>query len=131
MKRVFNICGARPNFMKIAPLVHAMQRSLKLRSTIVHTGQHYSPTLSDVFFEELRIPRPEISLEVGSLPRLEQIAIIGERFTPVVEQEAPNLILVVGDVNATVACARVARGLGAPVGHVGARVGSADMSRRE
>src|SRR5437879_9569741 len=91
MKRVFNICGARPNFMKIAPLVHAMQRSLKLRSTIVHTGQHYSPTLSDVFFEELRIPRPEISLEVGSLPRLEQIALIEERFTPRSEEHTSEL----------------------------------------
>src|SRR5438132_5640095 len=91
MKRVFNICGARPNFMKIAPLVHAMQRSSALRSTIVHTGQHYSATLSDVFFEELKIPRPEISLEVGSLPRVEQIALVEERFTPVVKQQAPNL----------------------------------------
>src|SRR2546430_7574048 len=124
MKRVFNICGARPNFMKIAPLVHAMQRSSELRSTIVHTGQHYSPTLSDVLFEELRIPRPEISLEVGSLPRVEQIALIEERFAPVVEQEAPNLILVVGDVNSTVACARVARRFGVPVAHVEAGVGS-------
>ena len=131
MKRVFNICGARPNFMKIAPLVHAMQRSLKLRSTIVHTGQHYSPTLSDVFFEELRIPRPEISLEVGSLPRLEQIALIEERFTPVVEQEAPNLILVVGDVNSTVACARVARRLGLPVAHVEAGLRSFDLDMPE
>jgi UDP-N-acetylglucosamine 2-epimerase (non-hydrolysing) len=131
MKRVFNICGARPNFMKIAPLVHAMQRSSKLRSTIVHTGQHYSPTLSDVFFEELRIPRPEISLEVGSLPRLEQIALIEERFTPVVEQEAPNLILVVGDVNSTVACARVARRLGVPVAHVEAGLRSFDLDMPE
>src|SRR5258708_16940876 len=95
MKRVFNICGARPNFMKIAPLVHAMQGSAKLRSSIVHTGQHYSPTLSDVFFEELKIPRPEISLEVGSLPRLEQIALIDERFTPILGHEglAPRLFL--------------------------------------
>src|SRR5207247_10148946 len=115
------------NFMKIAPLVHAMQRSSKLRSTVVHTGQHYSPTLSDVFFEELRIPRPEISLEVGSLPRLEQIALIEERFTPVVEQEAANLILVVGDVNSTVACARVARRLGVAVAHVEAGVGRLDL----
>ena len=86
MKKILNICGARPNFMKIAPLVHAMQRSSKLRSTIVHTGQHYSPTLSDVFFEELKIPRPEISLEVGSLSRVEQIALDLEqrdaRFAP-------------------------------------------------
>jgi UDP-N-acetylglucosamine 2-epimerase (non-hydrolysing) len=131
MKRVFNICGARPNFMKIAPLVHAIQRSSKLRSTIVHTGQHYSPTLSDVFFEELRIPRPEISLEVGSLPRLGQIALIEQRFTPVVEQEAPDLILVVGDVNSTVACARVARCLGVPVAHVEAGLRSFDLDMPE
>jgi len=131
MKRVFNICGARPNFMKIAPLVHAMQRSSELRSTIVHTGQHYSPTLSDVFFEELKIPRPEISLEVGSLPRVEQIALIEERFAPVVEQEAPNLILVVGDVNSTVACARVARRFGVPVAHVEAGLRSFDLGMPE
>jgi UDP-N-acetylglucosamine 2-epimerase (non-hydrolysing) len=131
MKRVFNICGARPNFMKIAPLVHAMQRSSKLRSTIVHTGQHYSPTLSDVFFEELKIPRPEISLEVGSLPRTEQIALIEERFTPIVEREAPNLILVVGDVNSTVACARVARRFGVPVAHVEAGLRSFDLDMPE
>jgi UDP-N-acetylglucosamine 2-epimerase (non-hydrolysing) len=131
MKKVFNICGARPNFMKIAPIVHAMQRSSKLRSTIVHTGQHYSPTLSDVFFEELKIPRPEISLEVGSLPRTEQIALIEERFTPVVEGEAPNLILVVGDVNSTVACARVGRRLGIPVAHVEAGLRSFDLDMPE
>jgi len=131
MKRVFIICGARPNFMKIAPLVHAIQRNSKLRSTIVHTGQHYSPTLSDVFFEELRIPRPEISLEVGSLPRLEQIALIEKRFGPVVEQEAPSLIVVVGDVNSTVACARVARRLGSPVAHVEAGLRSFDLNMPE
>ena len=131
MKKILNICGARPNFMKIAPLVHAMQRSSKLRSKIVHTGQHYSPTLSDVFFEELKIPRPEISLEVGSLPRLEQIALIEERFAPIVEQEAPNLILVVGDVNSTVACARVARRLGVPVAHVEAGLRSHDLDMPE
>jgi UDP-N-acetylglucosamine 2-epimerase (non-hydrolysing) len=117
--------------MKIAPLVHAMQRSGKLRSTIVHTGQHYSPTLSDVFFDELKIPRPEISLEVGSLPRLEQIALIEERFTSVVEREAPNLVLVVGDVNSTVACARVARRLGIPVAHVEAGLRSFDLDMPE
>ena len=117
--------------MKIAPLVHAMQRNSELRSTIVHTGQHYSPTLSDVFFEELKIPRPEISLEVGSLPRVEQIALIEERFTPVVEREAPNLILVVGDVNSTVACARVARRFGIPVAHVEAGLRSFDLGMPE
>ena len=117
--------------MKIAPLVHAMQRSAKLHSTIVHTGQHYSPTLSDVFFEELKIPRPKISLEVGSLPRTEQIALIEERFTPIVEQEMPDLILVVGDVNSTVACARVARRFGVPVAHVEAGLRSFDLGMPE
>jgi UDP-N-acetylglucosamine 2-epimerase (non-hydrolysing) len=131
MKNVFNICGARPNFMKIAPLVHAMQRCTKLRSTIVHTGQHYDATLSDVFFNELGIPRPEISLEVGSLPRVEQIALIEERFTPIVEQEAPDLVLVVGDVNSTVACARVARRFGIPVAHVEAGLRSFDPDMPE
>ena len=131
MKTVFNICGARPNFMKIAPLMHAMQRSSKLRGTIVHTGQHYDPSLSDVFFEELRIPRPEISLEVGSLPRLEQIAVIEERFTPIVEREKPNLVLVVGDVNSTVACARVAKKLGVTVAHVEAGLRSFDLDMPE
>jgi UDP-N-acetylglucosamine 2-epimerase (non-hydrolysing) len=131
MTKVLNVCGARPNFMKIAPLVHAMQHSTRLRGTIVHTGQHYSPALSDVFFEELRIPRPDISLEVGSLPRTEQIALIEERFAPVVKREAPQLILVVGDVNSTVACARVGRSLGVPVAHVEAGLRSFDPDMPE
>jgi UDP-N-acetylglucosamine 2-epimerase (non-hydrolysing) len=131
MKKVFNVCGARPNFMKIAPLVHAMQRSAKLISTIVHTGQHYDPALSDLFFDELKIPRPEISLEVGSLSRLEQIALIEQRFAPIVERDAPDLVVVVGDVNSTVACARVARRFGIPVAHVEAGLRSFDLAMPE
>lgn len=131
MKKVLNVCGARPNFMKIAPLVHAMERSRTLLSRIVHTGQHYSPGLSDVFFEELKIPSPHISLEVGSLPRIEQIALIETRFAPVVEREKPSLVLVVGDVNSTVACARVARRFGIPVAHVEAGLRSFDLAMPE
>ena len=131
MKKVLNVCGARPNFMKIAPLVHAMQRSTKLIGTIVHTGQHYDPALSDVFFDELKIPRPEISLEVGSLPRPEQIALIEQRFAPVVAREAPDLVVVVGDVNSTVACTRVARRIGIPVAHVEAGLRSFDLDMPE
>ena len=131
MKTIFNVCGARPNFMKIAPLVQAMAKSAKLRSTIVHTGQHYTPGLSDVFFEELRIPRPEVSLEVGSLPRAEQIALIEQRFSPVVKQAAPSMIVVVGDVNSTVACARVGRRFGIPVAHVEAGLRSFDLEMPE
>jgi len=117
--------------MKIAPLAHAMQRSGRLAGAIVHTGQHYDPTLSDVFFGELGIPRPAISLEVGSLPRLEQIALIERRFTPIVEREAPDLVLVVGDVNSTVGCARVARRLGVPIAHVEAGLRSFDLDMPE
>jgi UDP-N-acetylglucosamine 2-epimerase (non-hydrolysing) len=131
MKRVLNICGARPNFMKIAPLAHAMQRSSRLAGIIVHTGQHYDPALSDVFFDELRIPRPKISLEVGSLARLEQIALIENRFASVVEQETPDLIVVVGDVNSTVGCARVARRFGVPIAHVEAGLRSFDLDMPE
>lgn len=131
MKKVFFVCGARPNFIKIAPLVNVIQRSPTLEGAIVHTGQHYDLMLSDVFFEELKIPRPEISLEVGSLPRLEQIALIEKRFAPVVEREAPDLVVVVGDVNSTVACARVARRLGVPVAHVEAGLRSFDPDMPE
>lgn len=131
MKRIFNICGARPNFMKIAPLIHAMQRSSKLHGIIVHTGQHYDPNLSDIFFDELKIPSPEISLGVGSLPRVEQIALIEKRFAPIIAQTKPDLILVVGDVNSTVACARVARKFGIPVAHVEAGLRSFDFSMPE
>ena len=131
MKKVFNICGARPNFMKIASLAQAMQRSRSLENVVVHTGQHYDPGLSDIFFEELKIPRPEISLGVRSLPRLEQIALIEERFTPIVESGKPDLVVVVGDVNSTVACARVARRLGIPVAHVEAGLRSFDLQMPE
>jgi len=131
IKKIFNICGARPNFMKIAPLVHAMQRSSKLRSSIVHTGQHYDANLSDVFFEELKIPRPEISLGVGSLPREQQIALIEKLFAPIIDRAKPDLILVVGDVNSTVACARVSRRYGIPVAHVEAGLRSFDLGMPE
>ena len=131
MLRIINVVGARPNFMKIAPLVHAMQRSSKLLCSIVHTGQHYDANLSDVFFEELKIPRPEISLGVGSLPREEQIALIEERFAPIVERGKPDLILVVGDVNSTVACARVSKRFGVPVAHLEAGLRSFDLGMPE
>jgi UDP-N-acetylglucosamine 2-epimerase (non-hydrolysing) len=108
-----------------------MQRNSSLSSRIVHTGQHYDPALSDIFFEELRIPRPEISLGVGSLPRPEQIALIEERFTPIIERESPSLVVVVGDVNSTVACARVARHFGVPVAHVEAGLRSFDLGMPE
>ena len=117
--------------MKIAPLAHAIGRSARLESFIVHTGQHYDPNLSDIFFEQLRIPRPKIALEVGSLPREQQISVIEERFTPVVDQARPDLVVVVGDVNSTVACARVSRRFGVPVAHVESGLRSFDMAMPE
>ena len=129
--KIINIVGARPNFMKIAPLVRAFRAVPGLTQRLVHTGQHYDPALSDVFFEELGIPAPDISLGVGSLPREEQIAKIEELFEPIVHAEKPDVVLVVGDVNSTVACARVARRNKVKVAHVEAGLRSFDLGMPE
>jgi len=129
--KIINIVGARPNFMKIAPLVRAFKAVPGLTQRLVHTGQHYDPALSDVFFQELGIPAPDMSLGVGSLPREEQIAKIEELFEPVLRAEKPDLVLVVGDVNSTVACARVARRNGVKVAHVEAGLRSFDLAMPE
>ncbi len=129
--KIINIVGARPNFMKMAPLVRAFDAVEGLEQLLVHTGQHYDAGLSDVFFRELGIPAPDISLGVGSLPRPEQIARIEESFEPVVVSEKPDVVLVVGDVNSTVACARVARRHGVKVAHVEAGLRSFDLEMPE
>jgi len=129
--RILNIVGARPNFMKIAPLMDAMARHEALDPLLVHTGQHYDGQLSDVFFDELGIPRPDINLGVGSAPRLEQIERIAAAFEPVVRREQPRAVLVVGDVNSTIACARVGRAHGAAIIHVEAGLRSFDQDMPE
>ena len=129
--KVLHVAGARPNFMKIAPLMRAMQNHPQIEPMLVHTGQHYDPNLSDVFFRELAIPAPDVHLGVGSLPRLQQIACIEERFDPVMAAARPSLVVVVGDVNSTVACARVARAHGVQVAHVEAGLRSFDVSMPE
>lgn len=129
--KILHIVGARPNFMKIAPLVREMSRFPQINQRIVHTGQHYDPSLSDIFFEELGIPRPDISLGVGSLPRLEQIAKIEELFDGILQQEQPDLVLVVGDVNSTIACTRSAKRFGVKVAHVEAGLRSFDWDMPE
>lgn len=131
MLKIVNVVGARPNFMKIAPLMAAMRRHDDLRSLLVHTGQHYDDRLSQVFFEQLGIPRPDLNLEVGSAPREAQIEKIAAAFEPVVARERPDAVLVVGDVNSTIACARVARRHGARVVHVEAGLRSFDPSMPE
>lgn len=106
--RIVCVVGARPNFMKIAPLLREFAADGRFDARLVHTGQHYDDKLSRVFFEDLRIPRPDIELEVGSGSHARQTAEIMTRFEPVLQQHQPHVVLVVGDVNSTAACAIVA-----------------------
>ena len=108
MWRILCVAGARPNFMKIAPLLRAFRADARFEAKLVHTGQHYDDKLSKVFFDELAIPRPDLELEVGSGSHAQQTAEIMKRFEPVVSAEQPHGVLVVGDVNSTIACAMVA-----------------------
>lgn len=117
--------------MKIAPLMHVMKQSPIIDPMLVHTGQHYDDKLSKVFFDELDIPRPQINLEVGSGSREEHLTKIMAAFKPIVDAEKPDLVLVVGDVNSTLACARVAADKGIPVAHVEAGLRSFDASMPE
>jgi UDP-N-acetylglucosamine 2-epimerase (non-hydrolysing) len=105
--KILCVAGARPNFMKIAPLMRVFRNNPAFESRLVHTGQHYDDKLSKVFFDDLKIPRPDIELEVGSGSHAQQTAEIIRRFEPVLEAEQPHAVLVVGDVNSTIGCALV------------------------
>src|SRR5687768_8315847 len=105
--RILCVAGARPNFMKITPLLRAFARVTRCDPRLVHTGQHYDDKLSKVFFEDLAIPRPDVELEVGSGSHAQQTAEIMKRFEPVLDKEQPHGVLVVGDVNSTIGCAIV------------------------
>lgn len=129
--KILNICGARPNFMKIAPLMRAFAARPGFTTRLVHTGQHYDENMSRAFFDDLHLPRPDVNLEVGSASHAVQTALIMQRFEPVVLRERPDAILVVGDVNSTVACALVAVKLGVPTLHVEAGLRSFDRSMPE
>ena len=128
--RILLVAGARPNFMKVAPLVGAFERS-GCDVVLVHTGQHYDPAMSDVFFAELGIRTPDHHLEVGSASHAVQTARIMEAFEPVLLTEQPNWVVVVGDVNSTLACALVAAKLGVRVAHVEAGLRSGDLAMPE
>ncbi len=128
--KVINIVGARPNFMKINPLVREM-RNQKVDQLLVHTGQHYDQAMSESFFQELGIPEPDINLEVGSASHAVQTAEIMKRFEQVCLQEKPDMVLVVGDVNSTAACSLVATKLGIAVAHVEAGLRSGDRTMPE
>jgi UDP-N-acetylglucosamine 2-epimerase (non-hydrolysing) len=131
MIKILNVAGARPNFMKVAPLVHEMNRHSDVEHRLVHTGQHYDVMMSKVFFDDLGIPEPDVNLEVGAGERSAQIERIMQRFDPVVRAERPDAVLVVGDVTSTVACARVARRHGVKVVHVEAGLRSFDLTMPE
>ncbi|MBK7707735.1 MAG: UDP-N-acetylglucosamine 2-epimerase (non-hydrolyzing) [Acidobacteria bacterium] len=132
MSKILNIVGARPNFMKIAPIQREMQRrSNEFQPLIVHTGQHYDEAMSDSFFRDLGIPAPDHHLEVGSASHAVQTARIMMAFEPVVLKEKPDWVLVVGDVNSTIACALVCAKLGVKIAHVEAGLRSRDRSMPE
>src|SRR5438045_3040796 len=129
--KILNVVGARPNFMKIAPIVDEMARAPGLTGILVHTGQHYDDTMSDVFFRDLGIPVPEVHLGVGSGSHAEQTAKVMVEFEKVCLKERPDLVLVVGDVNSTMACTLVASKLLIPVAHVEAGLRSFDRTMPE
>jgi UDP-N-acetylglucosamine 2-epimerase (non-hydrolysing) len=130
--KVINVVGARPNFMKVAPVVEAMgRRASEFASLVVHTGQHYDARMSDAFFRDLGLPKPDVHLEVGSASHAQQTAAVMQRFEPVVIAERPDWVVVVGDVNSTLACALVCAKLGVRVAHVEAGLRSRDRAMPE
>lgn len=126
--KIISIVAARPNFMKIAPLAEAFKKYPKINPLIVHTGQHYDDSMSNSFFLELGIPKPDINLNVGSKSYSQQTAEIMINFEKVLLENKPYLVIVVGDVNSTIACALVASKLGIKVAHVEAGLRSFDKN---
>ena len=129
-RSILCVVGARPNFMKIGPVIAALVRH-GLSAPLVHTGQHYDETMNDRFFIDLGLPRPDVNLDVGSASHAVQTAEIMRRFEPVLDQYAPTAVLVVGDVNSTIACALVAVKKGIKVIHVEAGLRSGDRTMPE
>jgi UDP-N-acetylglucosamine 2-epimerase (non-hydrolysing) len=128
---ILSVVGARPNFMKVAPIVAELRKASGIRATLVHTGQHYDDKLSKVFFDDLGMAPPDVNLNVGSGSHAQQTAAIMAAFEPVLSERRPDLVLVAGDVNSTLACALVAVKLGVPVGHVEAGLRSFDRTMPE
>jgi UDP-N-acetylglucosamine 2-epimerase (non-hydrolysing) len=129
--RILSVVGARPNFVKIAPVVSELQRVPEVEHCLVHTGQHYDQKLSGKFFEELALPEPDINLQVGSGSHTWQTAEVMKRLEPVLEDFRPDLVIVVGDVNSTLAAALTAVKLGIRVAHIEAGLRSFDLTMPE
>lgn len=131
MKRVLNVVGARPNFMKIAPIHREMQKNRAFEPILIHTGQHYDEKMSKLFFNDLNMPEPDEFLGVGSGSHAEQTAKVMLEFEKVCHKYKPDLVIVVGDVNSTLACSIVASKLWIPVAHVEAGLRSFDRKMPE
>jgi UDP-N-acetylglucosamine 2-epimerase (non-hydrolysing) len=137
--KVVIVAAARPNFMKVAPIIKCIRtraadparNGCRVSYRLVHTGQHYDEKMSDIFFAELGIPAPDINLEVGSGSHAVQTANVMTKFEPVCEQEKPDWVVVVGDVNSTMACTLVCSKLGIKVAHVEAGLRSYDRNMPE
>jgi UDP-N-acetylglucosamine 2-epimerase (non-hydrolysing) len=129
--KIAHIVGARPNFMKVAPVMNALAQRKNISQTLIHTGQHYDVNMSDVFFQQLGIPDPDVNLAVGSGTHAAQTAEIMLRLEPVIAKIQPDVVLVYGDVNSTVATALVCAKLGIKIGHVEAGLRSFDRSMPE
>jgi UDP-N-acetylglucosamine 2-epimerase (non-hydrolysing) len=128
---ILHVVGARPNFMKVAPVYRALAGRSGVQQTLLHTGQHYDFNMSDIFFQQLGLPAPDINLQVGSGSHAQQTAQIISRFEPVIAERKPDMVLVYGDVNSTVAAALVCAKLLVPVGHVEAGLRSFDRTMPE
>ena len=131
MLEIHLIAGARPNFMKVAPLYHALHASNWARPVLVHTGQHYDAAMSDAFFTDLKLPVPDHHLGIGSANHAQQTARIMSGYDALCEAAAPDWTVVVGDVNSTIACALVAAKRGIPAAHLEAGLRSRDRSMPE
>jgi UDP-N-acetylglucosamine 2-epimerase (non-hydrolysing) len=132
MKKIISVVGARPNFMKVAPLYRAFKTYKEdITHLICHTGQHYDEKMSRIFFEELELPKPDFYLGIGSGTHAEQIAGVMMAFEKILLVEKPDLVIVVGDVNSTIACSLVSSRLGVPVAHVEAGLRSFDRTMPE
>jgi UDP-N-acetylglucosamine 2-epimerase (non-hydrolysing) len=131
VRKIMCVAGARPNFVKVGPIMHALHARPGVRPLLVHTGQHYDLAMNDVFFDELRIPRPDRSLNVGSGSHAVQTAQVMLAIEPVIDEVRPDIVVVVGDVNSTLAAALTAAKLGVPLAHVEAGLRSLDRSMPE
>jgi len=129
--KILNVVGTRPNLPKIAPLMREMQQHPEINAILVHTGQHYDENLSDIFFRQMGIPAPQINLEVGSGSHASQTAEILKRIEPVLEEHRPDVVVVVGDVNSTIAVSLAAAKLDIRVAHVEAGLRSFDRTMPE